>query len=114
MNASNVKPLLLGVAAGAVLCAVVGFQGLGWVLGSTAEEMAESAVNDTTVALLAPACVANGLANEAKLAEIMAESSYKRRGLVEKTGWSAYPDGASSKLKRMMDDACLKGLTAAS
>lgn len=99
-------PFLIGLALGMVLISF----GFGFVSGGTASKMAAQAAEDASVAALAPLCIANAQADPAKLAEVMALSSYQRRSEVSKAGWATYPDGASSTLKRAIDQGCINGL----
>src|SRR5271170_1396765 len=48
--------LLQGVAVGAVATLVIGFSWGGWVLGSSAKEMAENASTSAVIAAIAPIC----------------------------------------------------------
>ena len=90
-----IKPALWGGVIGAVAMAIVGFSGLGWTLGSTAEKMAIARADAATVAALTPVCVARFGAQAdatAKLTEFKKIStSWDQRSFIEKGGWANTP-----------------------
>jgi hypothetical protein len=51
------KRLLQGAAVGVLATLVIGFGWGGWMLGSTAKTLADSAANSAVVAAIAPICV---------------------------------------------------------
>ena len=95
----NIWPFLLGAVVGMALL-VFGF---GFVSSGSAETAAREAAQDATVAALVPICVSNAQADEARLAEVVALNSFRRRDGVKEAGWAVYPEGASSSLTRAID-----------
>jgi hypothetical protein len=94
MKIDQVKPALLGAAAGAVAMSVIGFSYMGWTLGSTAERMAAARAESAVVGVLAPMCVAKFQQQDnsaAKLIEFKKAASWDQRSLVEKGGWATMP-----------------------
>ena len=102
-----ILPLLVGAVLGAIALATVG----GFISGNSARTLAGQAAEDATVAVLAPMCAANAQADPEKLAEIKEMRSYQQRSAISDTGWVSYPDGASSSLKRAVDQACVDLIT---
>lgn len=51
-----VKPGIWGAVIGAVAMMIIGFSWMGWVLGSTAEDMAKERAKAALVAAFAPMC----------------------------------------------------------
>jgi hypothetical protein len=94
-----IKPAIWGAIGGAIAMTIVGFWGLGWTLGSTAERMARDRAEVATVAALAPVCVARFEAQPdavAKLAEFKKVStSWDQRTYIEKGGWATTPGSAA-------------------
>jgi hypothetical protein len=92
---SEIKPVFWAAVGGAVAMALVGFWLLGWVLGSTADQMANTRADAATVVALTPVCVARfeGQADAAsKLTELKKIStSWDRQSFIEKGGWATTP-----------------------
>lgn len=108
------KPALMGAGAGAVALAVVGFSWGGWVTGGSAAEMSSKQSTAAIAMALTPYCVQNSQADPNStelLAKLKAANSYKRRGMVEESGW-ATPLGAE-KPDRALAEACQIALTKA-
>jgi hypothetical protein len=107
------KPAVMGGIAGAILTMIVGFNQGGWVLGSTAEKMADQRSAAAVIDALVPVCVSQSKADpavSAKLAELGAiTSTYERRDFVMKAGWATTPatDAPNSDLAT----ACAKVLS---
>lgn len=98
LQAPWLKPAIWGVVVGSVATMIIGFNWMGWVLGSTAERMASERSNSAVVVALTPACVASfmGQPNAAvKLAEFRKVDSWRQRQYVEEGGW-ATPRGDKS------------------
>jgi hypothetical protein len=79
------------VVVGAVGIMIVGFSWWGWVLGSTAEQMAKERANEAVTAVLVPVCVENFMAQAdaaAKLAEFQRSASWQHSQLIEQGGWA--------------------------
>jgi hypothetical protein len=94
MDMKNIKeklpPGIWGAVAGAAVVAIVGFNWGGWVTGSEAGEMAETAVIDRLV----PICVGQfemDTDKVAKLAELKKADSWNRGEFVTKQGWATMP-----------------------
>jgi len=85
------KPMLWGMAGGAIAAAIVGFTWGGWVTGGKAEAEATRQVNAAVVTALAPVCVerfehdADAPGNLAALKKL---DSWARGEFVEKAGWA--------------------------
>jgi hypothetical protein len=107
------KPGLWGAAAGAVAISVVGFSSFGWMLGSTADRLAQTRAEDAVVAVLTPICVEkfqHQTDASAKLAEFMKVSTWDRRALIEKGGWATTP--GSDRTNSVVVGACAERLGA--
>ena len=101
------KPVLWGVAAGAILAAFVGFTWGGWVTGGTAESDATTRMNTAVVQALAPVCVEkfqHAADLSANLEALKKVDSWSQGEFVEKGGWatlagSKFPDQVSAVAK---------------
>src|SRR5208283_6018720 len=92
----SLKRLLQGAAVGAVATLAIGFGWGGWMLGSTAETLADSTANSAVVAAIAPICVEQfqrsaGAADN--LTELKKANSWEQAAYVEKGGWEMMPGG---------------------
>jgi hypothetical protein len=89
---ATVKTALLGAVGGALVTAIVGFNWGGWMLGSTAQKVAEMKANESMVLALASICVEN-FRHQAdagvQLDSLLKLSSSDQRNFVEKGGWAA-------------------------
>lgn len=106
------QPALLGVGAGAIALAILGFTYGGWVTGGSASEMSTKEASAAVAMALTPYCVQNSQndpKSTALLEELKSAASYKRRGMVEEAGW-ATPLGAT-KPDRALAEACLAAIT---
>jgi hypothetical protein len=86
-----VKPAFWGVVVGALGMMILGFAWWGWVLGSTAERMAQERADGAVTALLVPICVEKFMGQAdaaAKLAEFQRSASWQQSQLIEKGGWA--------------------------
>jgi len=97
----SLKPGIWGAVIGAAAMSVLGFSYFGWVLGSTAERMAQERAQTAVVAVLAPICVEkfqHQADASAKLIEFQKVSTWDRRSIIEKGGWATMPgsDGPNS------------------
>jgi hypothetical protein len=100
-----VKPAFWGVVVGAVGIMILGFAWWGWVLGSTAEQMAKARAGEAVTAVLVPLCVEKfmGQADAAtKLTEFQRITTWQQSQLLEKGGWatatgSTSPNAAVAK-----------------
>ena len=94
MNWEKIKTALWGAVGGGIVLAIVGFAWGGWVLGGTAQEMAEEMAENAVVARLAPICVEQfkqDSEKDQKLKDLKKEDSWNRNDYVEKQGWATMP-----------------------
>ena len=86
--------LLQGVAVGAVATLVIGFSWGGWMLGSSAKDMAENASTSAVVAAIAPIC-ADQFQRSADAAVTLTAlkkvSTWDQGAFVENGGWAVMP-----------------------
>ena len=98
LNVPWLKPGIWGVVIGVIGTMIVGFNWMGWTLGSTAERLAVERSNSAVVVALTPTCVASFLQQPnaaTKLAEFRKVDSWRQRQYVEEGGW-ATPRGDKS------------------
>ena len=91
------KPAFWGVVVGVVGIMIVGFGWGGWVLGSTAERLANDRADGAVTAVLVPLCVERfmGQADAAmKLTEFQNTASWQQHQLLAKGGWATATGGA--------------------
>ena len=109
MKKEVVKPLIWGIAIGAIALLIVIFW-TGWVVTSgKAETQGEQMATEAVIEALAPICVEQFAQdpNKAERLEALKEkSSYQRDDYVEEIGWATMP-GAESSV-RGVADACAK------
>ena len=93
------KPAIMGGIVGAISTMVVGFSQAGWLLGSSAERMAQERSTAAVIEALVPVCVSQSKADPETLAKLeqlgALETSYERRDFVMKTGWATMPAAES-------------------
>jgi hypothetical protein len=94
------KPAAWGAVAGAIAIMILGFNWFGWMLGGTAEKMANQRAENAIVVALTPICVEK-FQHQAGAVEKLAEfkkisSSWDRRSLIEKGGWAITPGSEAS------------------
>ena len=90
----ELKPALMGAAAGAVALAILGFTWGGWVTAGNANVLAKQRAAEAVVTALAPVCVANFRLDKdsaAQLVELKKIRSWEQASFVEKHGWSTIP-----------------------
>lgn len=106
------KPALFGAGAGAAALAIVGFSWGGWMTGNAAAEMSNKRSMAATARALTPYCLQKSQ-DDPRLADVLAElekaNSFKRRGIVEESGWATPLD--AEKPDRALAEACLIALT---
>ena len=105
------KPAAWGAVVGAIAIMILGFSWFGWMLGSTAEKMANQRAETAVVVALTPICVQKfqhqaGAAE--KLIEFKKAASWDRRALIEKGGWAATP--GTEKTNSAVAAACAEKL----
>jgi hypothetical protein len=104
------KPAISGGLVGAVATMVVGFSYGGWMLGSSAETLAERRSATAVTEALVPVCIGQSKTDPeaaGKLAALKAlTSSYDQREFVMKSGWATIP--ASDAPNGDLAEACAK------
>lgn len=115
-NAKNYQPTMKAMVWTAVgasaLTMAVGFFGLGWVTGSTAEGMAEDARSSAHAELAAAICAENFRTSPAALEqyqELTDMSGFRQRQFVEDQPWALVP-GADS-IGRNAAELCASMIT---
>jgi multidrug resistance efflux pump len=98
--------------AGAIVIMILGFTWFGWMLGSTADKLANQRADTAVVAALTPICVEK-FQHQAGAAEKLAEfkkisSSWDRRSAIEKGGWATSP--GSETANSAVASACAEKL----
>ncbi len=107
-----IKPGLYGAGIGAIALAVIGFSWGGWVTGSTAQTMAQSASQSAVVKAMTPYCVARSKSDPQSVAimeEFTKAPAYSRDTVIEKAGWATLM--GSDKPNSALADACVTALT---
>ena len=90
----SLKRLLQGAAVGVLASLVIGFGWGGWMLGSTAKTLADSAADSAVVAAIAPICVdqfQRSAAAANNLTELKKANVWEQATFVEKGGWAMMP-----------------------
>ena len=90
----DIKPFLLGVLAGLLLLAWVGFQLVGWTTGGAAERVAKRQAEGAVAAALGKICSAqfNSAANlPERLAALQKTERWSRGGVIAKAGFATMP-----------------------
>ena len=109
MKKEVIKPLVGGIAIGAIALLIVVFW-TGWVVTSNkAESQGEQMAAEAVVEALSPICVEQFSKdpNKAERLEALKEkSSYQRDDYVEEIGWATMP--AAESPVRGVADACAK------
>jgi hypothetical protein len=85
------KPAFWGIVVGAIGIMIIGFAWWVWVLGSTAERMANDRATGAVTAVLVPLCVERfmGQADAAvKLTEFQKGASWQQSQVIAKGGWA--------------------------
>ena len=109
----SLKRLLQGAAVGVVATLVVGFGWGGWMLGSSAKTLADTAASSAVVAAIAPICAdqfqrSADAANN--LTELKKTDSWQQAAYVEKGGWAVMPGSKAADLG--VSQACAAILSA--
>jgi hypothetical protein len=97
-----VKPGIWGAFIGAVAIMIIGFNWLGWTLGSTAETFAQERVNSALVAAFTPICVEKFMTQPeatVKLTEFQKTGAWRQQEFVEKGGWATLPGSKEPNTK---------------
>lgn len=85
------KPAFWGVVVGALGIMILGFAWGGWVLGSTAEQMAQERADGAVTAVLVPICVERFMGQAdaaAQLAAFQNTASWQQSQVIAKGGWA--------------------------
>jgi hypothetical protein len=101
VNKEKIKTGVWGAVGGAVIAIIIGFAWGGWVVGGTAQTMAEAAVIDR----LSPICVEQfnqDPQRDEKLKGLKAADSWNRDEYVIKQGWATMP-GEKAPDRRVAD-----------
>src|SRR5919109_4696953 len=86
------KPAFWGVVVGALGIMMIGFTWWGWVLGSTAERLANARADGAVTAVLVPLCVERFMGQAdaaAKLAEFQKGASWQQHHVIAHGGGGA-------------------------
>ena len=117
LKGEQLKTHSVAVILGAVAAMAIGFGWGGWVLGGTAQKMAEHKVNAEIVALYTPECVRHFEAQSDMpshwAALKKANGDYDQQGFIEKAGFATLPgaktpnddvaDACATKLSAVLD-----------
>ena len=107
------KPAILGGIVGAIATMFVGFNQGGWMLGGSAERMAQQRSVAAVTQAFIPVCISQSKADPeaaAKLKQLGAlETSYQRHEFVMKSGWATVP--AAESPNSDLADACADALS---
>ena len=105
----QIKPLMYGIAIGAIGLAIVGFSWGGWVSGTTASDIAKRKSDEAVIAVLTPLCVA-AFKQDPKMAAnrdtFNGLAPYSRYTFIAEGGWANMPDSGrpSNDLARSCAD----------
>lgn len=103
------KPVLWGMAGGAVALAIVGFSWGGWTTGGKSEAAAATRADDAVVAALAPVCVdkfQRATDASANLVALKKADTWSQGEFVEKGGWATVPGTNSAERVTAVARAC--------
>jgi len=112
LEGPSITRLLQGVCAGALATVLVGFGWGGWMLGSTAKQMAVKDTSTALVAVLAPMCAdkfRGGSEAPANMAEFKKVNTWQQDTYLQKGGWTTFPGLTSPDLA--IAQACARILT---
>lgn len=107
---SELKPAAWGAIGGAIVTMLVGFQGLGWYTGGSAEEMAQNRAREAVVVAYAPVCAELAAGEPDQLTLMMEERQWQRDRFVQNAGWVS---GVADPYKAEVAEACAKAAAAA-
>jgi hypothetical protein len=113
LQGESLTRLSQGAIAGFLATVIIGFNWGGWMLGSTAQQMADKSATTAIVTVLAPMCADKfRAASDATLnmAELKKVSSWMQDSYIEKGGWATLPGEASPE--HGVAQACANLLTA--
>ena len=113
LQGESLTRLLQGAIAGFLATAVIGFNWGGWMLESTAKQMAEKSANSAVVTVLAPMCAdkfRQASDSTLNMSELKKVSSWMQDSYIEKGGWATFSGEAAPE--RGVAQACANLLTA--
>jgi hypothetical protein len=113
LQGESLVRLLQGAVAGFLATVIIGFNWGGWMLESTAKQMAEKSANSAVVAVLAPMCAdkfRQASDSTLNMVELKKISSWMQDSYIEKGGWATFPGTTSPE--RGVAQACANLLTA--
>lgn len=106
--------LAQGAAGGAIIAIIIGFGFSGWMLGGTAQKMADDSATRAVVAALAPICVEkfeHGNDVQAQLVALKKVDSWQQDTFIIKGGWATFP--GKTEPNRNVAEACAHMLSGA-
>jgi hypothetical protein len=110
---AETAPFLWGALAGAVALAIVGFNWGGWMLGGTADKLADARADKAVATALSPVCVAQfrkAADAPATLKAFKALSTWEQGEYVGKGGWATMPGSTSTEPNSQVVAACVDAL----
>jgi hypothetical protein len=113
LQGASVTRLLQGAIAGFLATTVIGFNWGGWMLESTAKQMAEQRASSAVVTVLAPMCAdkfRTASDSTLNMAELKKVSSWMQDTYIEKGGWATF--SGETAPERGVAQACANLLTA--
>ena len=115
LQGESAARLVQGAIAGVVLATLNGFGWGDWMLGSTAQRMADSRATRAVVAALVPICVEKfqrGNDAQAQLLALRKVESWRQDEFIVRGGWATFP--GNENLNRRVAEACAHILSGAS
>lgn len=112
LEGESLRRLIQGALAGGLVTALIGFNWGGWMLESTARQMAVKDTSAALVAVLAPMCADKfRTASDATLimTEFKKVNSWQQDSYIQKGGWATFPGMNSPDLA--IAQACAMLLT---
>lgn len=107
-----IKPAAWGAVVGGIGTIIVGFSWGGWMLGGTADKMAEERSAAAVTKALVPICVSQSAADPQKRQELAQITyPYERQEFVFKAGWATVP--GSDEPNSELAAACARTLSKA-
>jgi poly(3-hydroxybutyrate) depolymerase len=100
LQAETVTRLLQGAVLGAVATMAIGFYGGGWMLASTASQVADVRAAAAVVAALAPICVEKFQHQQdaaGKLIELKKMVAWNQASFIAAQGWATMPGSGAPK-----------------
>jgi hypothetical protein len=112
LEGESLRRLIQGAVAGGLITALLGFNWGGWMLESTAKQIATKDTTAALVAVLAPMCADKfRTASDAavNMTEFKKVSSWMQDSFIQKGGWATFPGMSSPDLA--IAQACARLLT---